>query len=234
MLPASLVSIFAVVFVYFGVPWIYGRSRRWVLKRRAVRSRTLVLTFDDGPGSRLTPAILNILAEYNAKATFFLLGRNIAGREGIARQIAEQGHEICSHGYDHLHYWKVSPLKALKDIKSGWKTIDAALGTDDGVYPFRPPGGKLNIVCLLYLLMRRVPIIYWTFASGDTYSAKEREKRLNSLHFAKPQGEIVLIHDFDRSDHSVDQMILDWLRSLLTLTQRNKIRLLTISELLQI
>lgn len=61
------------------------------------------MTFDDGPGSSLTPSILSILAESKAKATFFPLGRNIAGREAIVGQIAQQGHDICSHGYDHLH-----------------------------------------------------------------------------------------------------------------------------------
>ncbi|TFG90321.1 MAG: polysaccharide deacetylase family protein, partial [Candidatus Atribacteria bacterium] len=79
------------------MPWIYGQLARRLLERRAIELESLVLTFDDGPGSSLTPAILNILAESKAKATFFLLGRNIAGREAIVRQIAEQGHDICSH-----------------------------------------------------------------------------------------------------------------------------------------
>lgn len=91
-----------------------------LLRRKSKKLNSLVLTFDDGPGNRLTPAILELLAESKARATFFLLGRNIAGRKGIVRQMDEQRREICSYGCDHLHYWKVTPLRALADIKSCW------------------------------------------------------------------------------------------------------------------
>jgi len=102
-----------------------------LLKRKAKKLNSLVLTFDDGPGSRLTPAILDILAEHKVKATFFVLGRSIVGREEIVRQIADQGHEICSHGYEHLHYWKVSQLRTTKDIKQGSSAINSVLDTSD-------------------------------------------------------------------------------------------------------
>ncbi len=91
---------------YFGIPWFYGRWSRLRLCIRAVRQKTLVLTFDDGPGSRLTPVVLDILSDYDVKATFFLLGKNIVGRESIVKRIYDEGHEICSHGYDHINHWK--------------------------------------------------------------------------------------------------------------------------------
>lgn len=224
--------IFLALFVYLGVPLIYGRCMRLALKRKAIKSRALALTFDDGPGNRLTPAILSILAEHNVKATFFLLGRNIAGREVIVRQMAEQGYEICSHGYEHLHYWKVSPIRAIKDIKLGWHAIDSALGTNHGKYPFRPPNGKLNVVCLLYLLLRRVPIVYWSVDLGDTWLNKLDPERIAT--FAKKTGGAVsLAHDFDRSDDSTDQVVLESLRSALITAREEDMRVLTISELLR-
>lgn len=231
MLAWAGLVIFLVVFIYMGVPWIYGRSARMLLKRRAKGHEALVMTFDDGPGSRLTPAILSILAEHKAKATFFLLGRNIAGREEIVRQIAEQGHEICSHGYDHLHYWKVSPFRSLLDIRRGWEAIDAALGLNRQKYPFRPPNGKLNIFCLLYLLVRQVPIIYWSVDLEDTYKSRPDSCRI-ALLAKKSGGAVSLAHDFDRSDDSMDGLVLESVRSALEMAKEEGMRVPTISQLL--
>jgi peptidoglycan/xylan/chitin deacetylase (PgdA/CDA1 family) len=204
---------------------------RLLLRLKAVKFRTLVLTFDDGPGSRLTLPILKILADYNAKATFFLLGRNIAGQEEIVRQIAEQGHEICSHGYDHLHYWKVSPIRAIRDIKRGWQVVDNTLGTTKQKYPFRPPYGKLNIVCLLYLFLRNVPIIYWSLDTRDTWYPKPNNQRLSVLA-KQAGGAVVLVHDFDRSDNAADDMVLKFIHSAIATAKIKNMRILTISEFL--
>ena len=213
------------------MPLIHGEFARLALKHKAVELNALVLTFDDGPGNRLSPAILSMLTEYDAKATFFLLGRNIAGREAIVRQIAEQGHEICSHGYDHVNHWKVSPLRAWLDMRRGWKAIDAALELDRRKYPFRPPNGKLNIVCLLYLLFLQVPIVYWSVDSGDTWTARPEDDRLASL--AKEAGGLVsLAHDFDRSNDKTDRFVLESVRAALAMAKEQNMRLLTVSELL--
>ena len=213
------------------MPWIHGRCLRLLLKRKAVKAKAVVLTFDDGPGSRLTPVILNILEKHNAKATFFLLGKNIEGREAIVRQIAEQGHEICSHGYEHIDCWKVSPFRALSDIKRGWETIDKALGKKQCVYPFRPPGGKLNLFCLLYLWICKSPIFYWTLVTGDTWPVGKRDSQRAALLAGKTGGAVILAHDFDRTNDSVDRMVLDCV-SLSVLTAKEKgMKVMTLSEL---
>lgn len=213
------------------MPWTYARWLRLLLKLKAAKSNTLVLTFDDGPGSRLTPAILDILAEFNVKATFFLLGRNIPGRERIVEKIAEQGHEICSHGYDHLNYWKVSPLRCIKDIKHGWQAINAVLGVRRKKYLFRPPNGKLNTISLLYLLVHRVPIVYWTLDLGDTWKQKPSSQMIPLLA-TKTDGAVILAHDFDRSNNSVDQFVLESIRSALSAAKKTDLQVLTVSELL--
>ncbi len=227
------IGILGLIFLYVGVPWIYGQLARRLLGRRAKEHEALVLTFDDGPGSSLTPAILNILAEDKAKATFFLLGRNIAGREAIVRQIAEQGHDICSHGYDHLHSLKVSPFRALSDIKRGWAAIDVTLGTMRKKYPFRPPNGKLNIICLLYLLARQVPIVYWSIDSGDTWREKPDSRRV-ALLAEKAGGAVSLAHDFDRSNENTSRFVVESVRAALAMAADKDMRVLTVSELLDL
>jgi len=231
MIVIFITCIFTVVFLYIGAPWLHGRCLRLLLRQKAIRDKALVLTFDDGPGNRLTPILLDILAENNVKATFFLLGRNIAGREDIVRRIAEQGHEICSHGYDHLNYWKVSPFRAISDIKRGWQAIDKALGKTDLVYPFRPPYGKLNLFCMLYLLVRRVPIFYWTVVCGDTWPVGRRDSRRAALIARKTGGAVVLAHDFDRTDDSINKMVLDSIGLSLSTAKDEGMRIMTLYEL---
>lgn len=220
------------MFIYVGIPLAYRELLKVSLRRKAVKANAVVLTFDDGPGSRLTPVILDILRKHNVKATFFLLGRNIVGREHIVRRIADEGHEICSHGYDHLHCWKVSPIRALHDIKRGWRAIDIALQRRKGAYSFRPPYGKLNIVCLLYLLIHKVPIPYWTLDLGDTCSSLEQfnTRKLNVFEELKKTG-ILLAHDFDRSDSKIDEMVLESVSRILTTTQKEGLQIITMLEL---
>lgn len=227
-----IVGVCVAIFLYIGIPWIYGRVARMLLKHKVVKAKALVLTFDDGPGNRLTPAILDMLADNNAKAVFFLLGRNIVGCEAIVKRIVNEGHEICSHGYDHLHYWKVWPFRAIGDMKKGWQAIDKAAGTTKGRYPFRPPYGKLNLICMLYLIVRRVPIIYWTVVSGDTWPCDKRNSQRAALLIKNTGGAVVLAHDYnDRMNPDIEAMTLQSLSSSLAMSEKTGIRILTVSQL---
>ena len=228
----TVIIIFAAVFVYVGIPFIYGRVTRLSLRRKIQKYNVLVLTFDDGPGTRLTPDILKILADHNVKATFFLLGRNIPGREKIVRQIAAEGHEVCSHGYDHINYWYTCPFRALADIKRGWQAIDSALDIKQGRYSFRPPYGKLNIITLLYLWGKRVPVILWTLVLGDTHSEDNSDEYNISSLIKDCGGAVLLVHDFDRADDRLDSKIIQSLCCVLQTAKEENISTVTVSELL--
>ncbi len=221
---------------YFGVPWAYWQWNRRVLQRRAVKRNHIVLTLDDGPGRQLTMAILDLLTRTGTKATFFLLGRNIRGNEGIVRCIQDRGHEIGSHSYDHLHAWKVAPWRSLSDIRRGFQALDEALGAKGGRYPFRPPYGKLNLVTLLYLLARRIPIVCWTIDSGDTWSGRPDRGRAADLSRAAGGG-VVLAHDFDRKIErdieDICQFVLEALQSTLSTAHECGLHSATFSELFE-
>ena len=223
--------VFGAVFLYVGVPFLYGKYLQILLYNKTTRSKSLILTFDDGPGSRLTPLVLNMLAQNNVKATFFLLGRNIQGREDIVKQIAVQGHEICSHSYEHLHHWKVSPFRAVKDIKKGWESIDNALGTTKDKYSFRPPYGKLNIISLIYLLVHKVPICYWTIVTGDTWMEDKRDINHSVSVLKTKNGGATLAHDFDRSSNNTDEFVIESLVKIIATVGENNIKIITFAEL---
>lgn len=217
------------VFLYVGIPLIYEKYSKYVLKKKVVVSQTFIFTFDDGPSGRLTQNIMDLLDKYDTKATFFLLGKNIQGYERIVRETVERGHEICSHGFEHLNYFKVSPWRALTDIKKGWNAIDTALGSNQGKYPFRPPYGKLNIVCLLYLLIKKVPIIYWTLDSGDTWKSKPDSNRIAVLT-KNSGGAVSLFHDFNRSDEKKEFWVVESVQLALAAAKEKKMKVATVSE----
>lgn len=181
----------------------------------------------------MTTALLDLLAKHKAKATFFLLGKHIPGREAVVQRIAAEGHEIGTHGHEHLNYWKVSPLRALTDVKRGWQATDAALGTNKGIYPFRPPCGKLNLICLLYLWIHRVPIVYWTFDLGDTWPLDKQDSQRVAALVEESRGAVVLAHDFDRINEDVNRMVLESVQSLLRQAREKRMLVLTVSQFLR-
>jgi peptidoglycan/xylan/chitin deacetylase (PgdA/CDA1 family) len=164
------------------------------LRRFCHETRTLVLTFDDGPSSELTPRVLDLLAEFDAKATFFLLGRQVQGHEQIVQRIADAGHEIGTHTQNHLHAWKSLPWKATADIRLGYQTLQPWLSVEA---PFRPPYGKITLHTWLLLRKRNVPVAWWTLDSCDTYDAMPDPEFIADT-VARNSGGVVLLHDSDR------------------------------------
>lgn len=111
--------------------------------------KVVALTFDDGPWPETTAAVLDVLAENGAKATFFTVGNRIDG-EGVdlVKRAAAEGHQICTHSYDHaagdgqsvnLGYMK--PEDQVAEVQKGYEAIEAATGTEAS-HVFRTPGGN--------------------------------------------------------------------------------------------
>ena len=102
----------------------------------ATREKKLYLTFDDGPHPIATPFVLNELDRFNAKATFFCLGKNVLQYPDIYNAILEKGHTAGNHTHNHLNGWK-TPLSAyIHNIEEASKPIVSDL--------FRPPYGRIS------------------------------------------------------------------------------------------
>jgi len=149
----------------------------------------LALTFDDGPDPHLTPKLLDILAEHQVKATFFVLGSQVARYPELARRIAEEGHEIGNHSWGHGNFTKMKPAQMLQDITHTQDMLQAA-----GVTPptlFRPPYGASNEA-----VRRTVPLAFtfWNIDPRDWKQQKPTELTASIMAAAKPGG-IVVLHD---------------------------------------
>ena len=106
--------------------------------------RVIYLTFDDGP-YKYTDDVLSILASYNIKATFFLIGTQIKKYPEQAKHIAEQGHLLACHSYSHEMDQTYASLQAFTDEFAMWRqTVIDKVGWDAGAYVMRFPGGTTN------------------------------------------------------------------------------------------
>ena len=158
----------------------YAAQRR--LGRLCAERRTLVLTYDDGPGERMTPRVLDALAAHGARASFFCLGHLAERRPEILDRAVREGHEVGSHSYAHLHAWKTAPWNSVRDTRRGFETL-ARWVPRDGL--FRPPYGKLTIATWALAKSRGARFAWWTRNSGDTWDEIEADLR-DSLGIRAP------------------------------------------------
>lgn len=210
---------------YYG-PHVMRYSSAQALKQLAVRTRSLVLTYDDGPGTEATPEVAARLAAHNCKATFFLLGRNVDRNPEIIDQLKTDGQELACHTYGHTNSWKVLPWTATSDINHGYDAISRWVGADGY---FRPPYGRITLATLLALRQRRARTVWWTIDSGDTWARLPRAIDVVE-QVKRVGGGVVLMHDFDRSADRVE-FVCEVTELLLDSAHREGLNICTVGDL---
>jgi len=103
----------------------------------------IAMTFDDGPNAKLTPKLLDILAEHHIKATFFVVGENAAAHPDLLQRAVREGHEIGNHSWSHPNLGKISRQNAQRELESTADAIAAAVGIRPTL--MRPPYGSLTL-----------------------------------------------------------------------------------------
>ncbi|MCR5544897.1 MAG: polysaccharide deacetylase family protein [Lachnospiraceae bacterium] len=172
------------------------------------------LTFDDGP-SENSNAILDILDDYNVKATFFVVGREDEDSLAVYKRIVDEGHTIAMHSYSHSYSNLYSSLDAFKsDLERIQNLIYDATGVDCDLYRF--PGGSSNQVSnadmteyIKYLNDENIRYLDWNVASGDAtsvaYSADDLVENVMT-DVVKYKTSVVLMHDADNKDATVEAL----------------------------
>lgn len=162
--------------------------------------KVICLTFDDGPTDSTTPKVLDILEEFGVRATFFLIGRQIGGREDIVRRTAAAGHAVGIHTYSHV-YREIyaSPQALLRDIAACRKAIRAALpGYEGKLYRF--PGGEYGKPEALRRAVREagLTVCAWNASADDSVLPHATADELfeNAVRTGADRQRIVLLlHD---------------------------------------
>lgn len=164
--------------------------------------KTLYITFDDGPNPETTPAILDILEDYDAKATFFCVGENVTRYPEHYQSIIEAGHGVGNHAYNHLKGWETNTDEYVENVKKCSEVVNSPL--------FRPPYGKMKRA-QQRILRRQFNIIMWTVLSRDYDPKVDAETCLKkSLKYTCP-GAIVIFHDHLKTIHKIKYVLPKYL-----------------------
>ena len=169
------------------------------------------LTFDDGPHPEYTPKVLELLKEYNSKASFFLIGKNAEKYPELVQQIIEEGHVIGSHSYAHTNnYGFLSRNEVTKDVMKSQKVLFDI--TKKRVQYFRPPFGVTNPNIARAVKNLSLKTFGWSVRSYDTV-AKTPEKVFKKVTADLKNGDIVLLHDTSKLSVEVLEKVLQHLKT---------------------
>lgn len=162
--------------------------------------KIIYLSFDDGPHPKATPFVLDELKKYDAKATFFCIGKNVAKHTGIYHRIVDEGHQIGNHTFNHLNGWKTNDLLYLKDVSAAREYIDSDL--------FRPPYGKISKWQIRQLTRTfKMRIVMWSLLSADFDVKVSPEACLNNVIFNAKPGNIIVFHDSEKAWNNLEYVL---------------------------
>lgn len=168
--------------------WIYP-SLEW---RGNAADKTIYLTFDDGPHPVATAFVVDLLKQYQIKATFFCIGKNVQRYPEIYKRILTEGHQIGNHTQDHRNGWKTSKEDYLNNIFTAAQLIDTNL--------FRPPYGRITRAQIKAVQQQfAYRIIMWDVLSGDFDTALTPEQCWQQVKCATRPGSIIVFHDSEKA-----------------------------------
>lgn len=150
--------------------------------------KKLYLSFDDGPHETATPFVLDQLKKYDAKASFFCLGKNVQAHPAIYARMVDEGHTPGNHTFSHPNGWKTDNSVYLADVAAAAQYIDSRL--------FRPPYGRVSpMVSRLLRTRLGYTIIMWHVLSGDFDTRISPRQCLENVVLNAAPGSIIVFHD---------------------------------------
>ncbi len=175
---------------------VNGRAARTLgLPCRLPEADGVALTFDDGPHPEGTPAVLEILARANARATFFVIGEQVRRRPQLVAEIRAAGHEVALHGFRHHLQLRLSPGEVRDDIARGLAAIEDTAGARPAWH--RPPYGIYSPTGLRAVHSAGLAPLLWS-RWGKDWRRLTTPTRIahRALHGVLP-GDVILLHDAD-------------------------------------
>lgn len=181
------------MFYFAHTPWLLKKLFPYGVWDIPAIGKEVYLTFDDGPHPTITNFVLKQLHEYNAKATFFCIGKNVNEHPQVYEQIIQQGHRTGNHTQHHLNGWKTNDADYVENISLAQKLIDSNL--------FRPPYGRIRKkqVALIREKFPDFKIIFWNVLSADFDTHLNASTCINYvLKYTRP-GSILVFHDSEKA-----------------------------------
>ncbi|EFU41906.1 polysaccharide deacetylase [Paenibacillus vortex V453] len=186
-----LLWLFYLSSFYAFIPGILTRIFGFRVFRRGTGTKEFALTFDDGPDPLYTPRLLDLLKQYDMKATFFLVGSHAEKHPEVVKRIHHEGHLIGIHNYVHKSNWLMRPVTVRKQVKRTDDIIYTITGERSGYY--RPPWGIVNLFDFAKNTGCR--IILWSSMFNDWRSKIGADKLTQRMLAKLRGGEVMLLHD---------------------------------------
>ena len=162
--------------------------------RKNPSSKVIYITFDDGPVSEVTPQILDLLDEYEVKATFFCVGENVTKFPEVYAEVIRRGHRIGNHTFNHLKGIHVSETEYVGNVQEAAEYIDSKL--------FRPPYGRITFK-QKKKLRENYEIIMWDVLTQDYDKNLSSDKIMENITRYSRNGSIVVFHDSIKAKDNV-------------------------------
>ena len=189
------------------------------------KEKVVALTFDDGPHPHYTDEILALLEQYRAKATFFVVGKNLELYGAVAKRVTDAGHEIGNHTYDHPTLSAITPGELSGQIEKNEKLIEKLTG-GKCLY-FRPPEGFCGKYVRDVIRKKGYQAILWDVDTRD-WAGTPSESIIKNVMKSVHPGSIVLFHDYVGKHNTT----IAALREILPRLAAEGYRFVTITELL--
>lgn len=180
---------------FIKIPWIAKQlfaSYTWSID---TKEEEVFLTFDDGPHPVITPWVLEQLKTYNARATFFCIGKNVQEHPAIYARVLNEGHATGNHTYNHVNGWKVDAKEYLQDVTKAAALIQTNL--------FRPPYGRIKWKQAKQInkALNRddAKVIMWDVLSADFDQTITKEECLQNVISNYTKGSVIVFHDSEKA-----------------------------------
>lgn len=200
--PILIFWLFVLIYGSFTIGFNYHIK---AISKIKTQEKVVALTFDDGP-SEFTPRVLDLLKEFNAKGTFFCLGKQVEKYPQILKQIAEEGHSLGNHSFTHTRVGFQGKVSMMDEIQKTDDAIEKISGQRTQF--FRPPFGVTNPSIMRAVRLTGHAVVGWSIRSIDT-AIKDELKILNRIKKRLEPGSIILLHDTsERSVSTLEQLLL--------------------------
>ena len=172
--------------------------------------KKIYLTFDDGPHPSITGFVLDQLKQFNAKATFFCIGKNVVNHPDVYSRILAEGHAVGNHTFDHFNAAKTRSDLYLENIQKASAVIKSDL--------FRPPYGRISrsIVKKLSTPDYGKKTVMWSVLSGDFDQSLDSSQCLNNVMNHATAGSVIVFHDSEKAWSRLSKLLPQVLENLTT------------------
>ena len=180
---------------FIKTPWWARKFFSDYVWRMPTTEKVVYLTFDDGPHPTITPWVLDILKQYEAKASFFCIGDNVLKYGDVYKRVLAEEHSVGNHTFHHHNGWKTKTGDYLQDVAKAAKVIDSNL--------FRPPYGKVTAKQARglsdALRSKFSKVIMWDVLSADFDTTTSAEQCSQNVLMNVGPGSIIVFHDSEKA-----------------------------------